>query len=385
MMKKKVLLSLLLPWLLAPAMFALVVAAVRAWITDSVITALVFVVLPLAAWIAAQRSCCKDAIQEPVFAPSFVAAVIATTCGTYVAILRPAISAGLEVAFGFAALTLILTFWRMIVSDPGQLQVTHSKLKQAQIGDPDWGTKPSSYITSSGHVTVARTIPCQTGKSLTGVRDVEISDGGCLPTSIQPQFPDRDNEGFHSNDSSIGDETLPPQRSQFCRQCNAWIDHFDHHCPAVMNCVGRKNHVLFLGMLLAFIVAEFLFVWCCYIYLAAEKLFSLPDYTIPIIGLQELDQAWHVACQVFGQEPWVASTMTFAGFQVFWQILLLAFHIYCAAINLTTNEWIKWEKYSALYIEIPPKPSRPLGGKKFVNPYDQGIIWNLLQFFRSRV
>jgi hypothetical protein len=46
-------------------------------------------VLPLAAWIAAQRSCCKDAIQEPVFAPSFVAAVIATTCGTYVAILRP--------------------------------------------------------------------------------------------------------------------------------------------------------------------------------------------------------------------------------------------------------------------------------------------------------
>jgi hypothetical protein len=131
MMKKKVLLllSLLLPWLLAPAMFALAVAAVRAWNTDSLITALVFVgtlapssltfngvflstcwsfsprrslrpifllrccylcaVLPLAAWIAAQRSCCKDAIQEPVFAPSFVAAIIATTCGTYVAILRP--------------------------------------------------------------------------------------------------------------------------------------------------------------------------------------------------------------------------------------------------------------------------------------------------------
>jgi hypothetical protein len=154
MMKKKVLLllSLLLPWLLAPAMFALAVAAVRAWNTDSLITALVFVgtlapssltfngvflstcwsfsprrslrpifllrccylcaVLPLAAWIAAQRSCCKDAIQEPVFAPSFVAAIIATTCGTYVAILRPAISAGLEVAFGSAAVTLILTFWR---------------------------------------------------------------------------------------------------------------------------------------------------------------------------------------------------------------------------------------------------------------------------------
>ncbi len=50
------------------------------------------------------------------------------------------------------------------MSDPGQLQVTHSKLKQAQIRDPDSGTKSSSYITSSGHVTVARTIPCQTGK-----------------------------------------------------------------------------------------------------------------------------------------------------------------------------------------------------------------------------
>jgi hypothetical protein len=47
MMKKKVVVvvvvSLLLPWLLAPAMFALVVAAVRAWNTDSLITALVFV------------------------------------------------------------------------------------------------------------------------------------------------------------------------------------------------------------------------------------------------------------------------------------------------------------------------------------------------------
>jgi hypothetical protein len=46
-------------------------------------------------------------------------------------------------------------------------------------------------------------------RSLTGVRDLEISDEGCLPTSIQPQFPHRDNEGFHNNDSSIGDETLP--------------------------------------------------------------------------------------------------------------------------------------------------------------------------------
>jgi hypothetical protein len=31
---------------------------------------------------------------------------------------------------------------------------------------------------------------------------------GCLPTSIQPQFPNRDNEGWHKNDCNIGDETL---------------------------------------------------------------------------------------------------------------------------------------------------------------------------------
>jgi hypothetical protein len=30
-----------------------------------------------------------------------------------------------------------------------------------------------------------------------------------------------------------------PPRTRYCRKCNAYTDHFDHHCPAIKNCVGK--------------------------------------------------------------------------------------------------------------------------------------------------
>lgn len=35
-----------------------------------------------------------------------------------------------------------------------------------------------------------------------------------------------------------------PARTRYCRRCNAYTDHFDHHCPAIKNCVGKSWAIL---------------------------------------------------------------------------------------------------------------------------------------------
>lgn len=40
------------------------------------------------------------------------------------------------------------------------------------------------------------------------------------------------------------------KKTRHCEICNKCVENFDHHCPYVLNCVGKNNHKLFLFFLL---------------------------------------------------------------------------------------------------------------------------------------
>ena len=45
----------------------------------------------------------------------------------------------------------------------------------------------------------------------------------------------------------------PPPSAQICNRC---IRRFDHHCPAVGNCVGEGNQRVFLAFLTTMCLAQ---------------------------------------------------------------------------------------------------------------------------------
>ena len=117
-----------------------------------------------------------------------------------------------------------------------------------------------------------------------------------------------------------------PPRCSHCHICNYCIERFDHHCPWIGTCVGRKNYFNFMWYLLfTGTYLTYLFAICLWgVIVSALRINDDPRPwnaipNIPILG-------------VFG--------LAALGFSIFiWGLFI--FHLMLIARNETTVEYLK--------------------------------------------
>ncbi|KAH0631182.1 hypothetical protein JD844_005379, partial [Phrynosoma platyrhinos] len=181
-----------------------------------------------------------------------------------------------------------------------------------------------------------------------------------------------------------------PPRTSHCSVCDNCVERFDHHCPWVGNCVGKRNYRFFYAFILSlsFLTA---FIFACVITHLALRKYSILQKTLNrkiLIGSQGNDFL-SVLKATPARYPFLLSTLIllFLGEQVLpktmccsfldsvltvlelvicffsvWSIFgLSGFHTYLVASNLTTNEDLKGAWSSKR-------------GSEFANPYSHKSV-----------
>uniref|UniRef100_A0A3B3Z541 Palmitoyltransferase n=1 Tax=Poecilia mexicana TaxID=48701 RepID=A0A3B3Z541_9TELE len=118
-----------------------------------------------------------------------------------------------------------------------------------------------------------------------------------------------------------------PPRASHCSICDNCVDRFDHHCPWVGNCVGKRNYRYF------------------YLFTLTLSLLTIYIFAFNIVHvvMRSVDQGFlNTLKETPGTYPLNMNTFLLVCFFTLWSMVgLTGFHTYLISLNQTTNEDIK--------------------------------------------